>query len=648
MYAGFQGYVILKINAVQSISTPGELHDMREMRHKRMAQWISAVRRILGKCTIRRFMVACVWMGIVLPSAAIFLIFFTDTYRFFREELMKSQRMVLHEATFTMATTVDLINFSTTYVFLNDAIKNGLSTIAESDRDGVVIPVYEEIRKSITQIENSTLYPIGAKMVIVDQKGKLLTSETRIQLDNPIYEFAWYQHLLDAQGLPCWDARVGELWGMSEDAICSARVLYNARHEPLGIVAVFVPQNVFWAKIRSLQLDYRGNTYLIAKDGRIIASDVKTESEYLEPELLAELRQAEPFLDAGVWEFHLGYNDTGLLLPVGSTGFYLMNEVSVGMMLSGINRWFLVCFVWISVMFVVFIVFGFALAEGVSRPIRRMTETIRRIKEGERHLRMTSSGFRETRVLSASFNELYDMTQDLLVKVQRETELREQAHFEALRAQINPHFLFNTLNAIKWMAAINHDEKTADMIANLGRVLDHTLTRNQPMTNLKTELDILQAYIDILMMRYGNSFTYINEIDPALYSCQLPKFILQPIIENSIIHGLVHINHGFIRIWSKTDGTTLELYVQDNGIGMNQNVLDDILQGGSEKNPKMRLTGIGIRNVNDRLKIQYGPGYGLSVFSKKDQGFLAVLKIPLIRSSDSNEKEKDDAESADC
>ena len=613
-----------------------------------MKQWKEVAQKIIGKCTIRRFVVACVWMGIVLPAAVIFLIFFTDTYRFFREELMKSQRMVLQETTFTMATTIDLINFSTTYVFLNDHIKNGLNIVAENDADGIVIPAYEEIRKSITQIENSTLYPIGAKMVIADRKGKLLTSETRLQIDKPIEQCEWYSELLEAQGLPCWDTRIGELWGMKEQAICSARVLYNTRHEPLGIVAVFVPQDVFWTKIRSLHLDYRGNTYLIAKDGRIIASDPQTDRIYLPQELLAELRADQPTPDTGLREFQLGYNDTGLLLSVGSTGFYLLNEVSVDVMLSGINRWFLVCFIWIAALFAIFTALGFALAEGVSLPIQRMIQTIRRIKDGEQDLRMVSSGFQETQVLSASFNTLYDETQTLLFKVQKETELREQARFEALRAQINPHFLFNTLNAIKWMAAINHDVKTADMIANLGRVLDHTLTRNQPMTDLKTELEVLQAYIDILMLRYGNSFTYINETDPKLYSYRLPKFILQPIIENSIIHGLVHINHGFIRIWSEVDETTLQLYVQDNGVGADQHVLDKLLQGSGDGAPQMRLTGIGIRNVNDRLKMQYGNEYGLSVFSSKNKGFLAILKIPLIPSSNPDEKEEANAESTDC
>lgn len=168
----------------------------------------------IGRCSIKQILLAAVLLGIVLPFGGTFVLLFNRTYAFAAEELMNSQRMVLYETAYVMEASIDLVNYSTTYVYLSPTVKNSLNTAATSTADDAVFFAYEDVRRTLTQIENSTLYPVGAEIAIVDTHGKLLTSETRRQMDLPLESYSWYPEVLAAGACPA---------GMPPSANCGGR-----------------------------------------------------------------------------------------------------------------------------------------------------------------------------------------------------------------------------------------------------------------------------------------------------------------------------------------------------------------------------------------------------------------------------------------
>lgn len=179
---------------------------------------------------------------------------------------------------------------------------------------------------------------------------------------------------------------------------------------------------------------------------------------------------------------------------------------------------------------------------------------------------------------------------------------------EALRAQVNPHFLFNTLNAIRWMAIIRKADNIVACIDALATMLKYSMSRGGELVTLKDELDNINSYIYIYNCRYGNQFTLETDLDRELLELQVVKFILQPIVENAVIHGFKGSEkQGTIMIYGDVENGVLKLYVEDNGCGL-QN-------GEAEAQSGRKVTGIGIANVDARIKSAYGAQYGLLVYN---------------------------------
>ena len=202
----------------------------------------------------------------------------------------------------------------------------------------------------------------------------------------------------------------------------------------------------------------------------------------------------------------------------------------------------------------------------------------------------------------------------------RKTELK------ALQAQINPHFLYNTLDSIAWMCEQGRNSDAVKMVHALARLFRISISKGHELIPIAKEIEHAESYLQIQKYRYKNRFTYSFHVDPDCLKYLCNKITLQPIIENAINHGLdLLVDEGCIDVYVCQDGDDIVLRVQDNGVGMSQKQIESIMQHG----PKDR-TGIGIRNVNDRLQIYFGKEYGLHITSKLDVGTCVEIRMPKI------------------
>lgn len=265
----------------------------------------------------------------------------------------------------------------------------------------------------------------------------------------------------------------------------------------------------------------------------------------------------------------------------------------------------------------------------IYKPIQRMQYAIGEIKEGNYKTHIAVSSEDEFGQLSESFNAMSEHLADNTERlIQREREL-SNANIKMMQAQLNPHFLYNTLDTMKWIAKENGLQEIVSLSSNLAQILRMSISA-RPTIRLSEEIDLVKAYTEIQEIRFEDKFELIVEVPDALKDCMVPKLILQPIVENSIIHGFAEYEKGTVRICATAlEGEKLQITVQDDGAGMTQEKVEQLNCG--HLRPHTESTGhesIGCYNVNAIIKLNYGEEYGLYAESEKGAGTKVYLTIP--------------------
>ncbi|MFL0375407.1 sensor histidine kinase [Paenibacillus amylolyticus] len=286
-------------------------------------------------------------------------------------------------------------------------------------------------------------------------------------------------------------------------------------------------------------------------------------------------------------------------------------------------------------------IFNLFFMNRITGNIAVLVRFMRRVDDGDFNARVEGKGFDEMQLLAQGFNELLDRIGGLFRRVRAEQEQKAQAELRVLQAQIKPHFLFNTLESINGLALRGEGRKVSEMVTRLGNMLRISI-QDQEEIPLGEEIRHLQSYLEIQQYRFSDLFTYEVDIPPHLYSSILLKLTLQPLVENSIQHGFEGITYaGVLRISAYAERDHLVLCVEDNGIGIPQEMLarfeymaedppEDMLAEGAESLSSItERRGLGLRSVADRIRIQYGAGYGIFICSAPGYGTVIRCIIPL-------------------
>lgn len=262
----------------------------------------------------------------------------------------------------------------------------------------------------------------------------------------------------------------------------------------------------------------------------------------------------------------------------------------------------------------------------ITKPAKRLSEAMGEFEaETERFDFVPVNGTMEIASLSDSFAHMVIQIQNLMEQVRKEEISLRKTELSALQAQINPHFLYNTLDSIAWMCEEERNKEAVEMVTALARLFRISISRGHELITLEKEMQHAQSYLNIQKFRYEDQFTYKFEVDEQCLPYYCNKITLQPIIENAIYHGIDPSEQGHIQIEIRDKGDAILLSVEDNGVGMTEEECAEILN----REAKDR-TGIGIKNVNDRIRIYFGNKYGLKIFSEVDEGTRVEIWIPKI------------------
>ncbi|WP_422657075.1 sensor histidine kinase [Paenibacillus sp. EC2-1] len=291
--------------------------------------------------------------------------------------------------------------------------------------------------------------------------------------------------------------------------------------------------------------------------------------------------------------------------------------------------------VWIfAIMIIVaFILVSFYLVSNVTKPLSELLRQMDRVTEGDLNAKFMTTGSQELVKLGESFNHMTERVQDLLRHHELQEIEKRKAEFAALQSQINPHFLINTLNSIKFMALISKADNIRNMTHALTRLLASSFNRGGILTTIDEEMDHLKHYLYIMEIRFGRPIQTEWKVEGDLAGFYILKLLLQPILENSIIHGLKNVEYpGMIQIVVRKQGEDLLITIADNGVGMADTSSLSLDSDGSPH--KHSFSGMGNRNVHKRIQLHYGMRYGLKYGKNEPQGTIVTIRLPLIHTTE--------------
>lgn len=374
---------------------------------------------------------------------------------------------------------------------------------------------------------------------------------------------------------------------------------------------------------------------LINKDGVVMSSTDKSElgkrySNY--NEVKERLNGTQ-----GYFKTKLNHNPVTVLYTKSALNdWYLINVVPSKSLVGGNSTYY-----YLIVLAVILCgVFGFAFAKiqenSIIKPLDRLLKEMKKLKKGRFDIQIENSSKDEIGTISNEFVGMSNRLNELIQEVYVSKIYNQEAELELLTSQINPHFLYNTLDSIHWLAVKNKDYDVGDQIEALADIFRHVLSRGKDMVTIEEEINHLENYMFIMNARYKNRAKVKMEVDDSLRMHMIPKLIIQPLVENAMLHGLEpKMEGGVIQVSVKKEQKAVKITVMDNGVGVDEEIIREKLRDKKEVHNVFAL-----KNLDQRIKLKYGEGYGLTFKSEIGRGTVVEVDMPF------EEEERD--ENSDC
>lgn len=405
------------------------------------------------------------------------------------------------------------------------------------------------------------------------------------------------------------------------DGLVIARAVYDSDGEVSGYVLVRIPQGGFGALLGG-SFGEQNDVFLLDGTWRQIYCSDSIRADETISSLRAQLLSGAA-LGGGDYNVYLRQSpDTGFTLALRQPKVYTREVMAT--VYSTCAAMGILCLL-------LGLLCAWLLSRYLSKPVNELDEAMKRVEKGDYAAELSSDREDEMGRLTASFNRMTrEYRQNLERSVQRERELNE-TELSMMQAQLNPHFLYNTLDSIKWLGVTNGVPQVAAVASGLAVLLRAGISGDRLIT-LERELELLEKYLDIQSLRFEDLFAWEIDVDERFQHCIVPKLILQPLVENSIIHGVANMDDGYIKLSAREKSGTLILSVQDNGVGIPQDVLDWL------NDPDRDVPGghLGLKNVDRIVRLYYGGDYGISAYSAVGEGSRVELRLPMNKEGNGN------------
>jgi two-component system sensor histidine kinase YesM len=413
-------------------------------------------------------------------------------------------------------------------------------------------------------------------------------------------------------------------------AFTVVRKVIDKSLKPLGMIAVDANISVIEDQMSELDKVTNGESVIIDELGNVVYDSDK---QRMATNIINDRAVVQATGTKGSFYFERdGLKRLYIYTTSPNTNWKVMTSIPVSELTKDAvvirNVTWIATIITIIVALFISVVFSFAL----TNPLRKMMRLMKNVQEGDFNVQFQVKYRDEVGQLGNQFNRMIVRIDHLIQDIYLMETKKKEAELHALQSQINPHFMYNTLESIRMAAELNDDHIAADMIAILGKLLRYSISDLLEEVTLENEVLHMRNYVEMLNYRYPNRFKLETTISDDLRNYPIIKLVLQPIVENAIYHGMDD-NKPSMRIEMKSEQTSYGLWlrIKDDGLGMDEETLDRLNRSlaGAEEIVKRKSGGIGLKNVNERIKLHYGKTYGLKVTSVRGLGTEVILQLPL-------------------
>lgn len=479
--------------------------------------------------------------------------------------------------------------------------------------------------------------------------GELLESVPALRVRNnlDVTREAWFSYTLDrTENQHFFLPQVQQIFESSSDqyrwVIPMTRVVEITKGTDTvqGILLIHLNYTGLKLLLDGVTLGNEGYIYLIDGNREII---YHPRAQLIDSGLEHENNRAVSEYRDGIYqETFQGEERVITVKSVGYTGWKLIGVAPrQTVSLNSLKTQLLVVFVAAFILFLMSLVNSY-ISSRITTPIRKLELSVNEIEKGNLNAKVDAEGSYEIRHLGQSVQNMAKQIQVLMADIVSEHEKKRKQEFDTLQSQINPHFLYNTLDIIVWMIENEKPDQAVKAVTALARFFRISLSRGKSIITVKDELEHVRNYLMIQHMRFKNRFSYTIEAEDEVLDLASLKLMLQPLVENAIYHGMEFMDGDgeiFISAWK--EGEDLYLKVSDNGLGMTEEqvarLFSDTPHTGSS-----RGSGIGVKNVNERIRLYFGSEYGLSIESEPDEGTVVTIHLPAVAYSEIRQKEEHD------
>ena len=470
---------------------------------------------------------------------------------------------------------------------------------------------------------------------VITDRGKIYNYGNYMNVVDPDYaQEDWYKQLQASSGKMVWlGVYQHSLIDQVEDSPVFAfgRQIYDLNeHKPIGIVLYETnPQPVLDA-LENLKLGEHSQVYLMSPDGRFVtsATDPTPKVENL-PTLptsqnVMVQQESERLVVASKLSF---------------SGWWVMSitpDKDLNVELIEMKRYLLIV---ISALILVSTLIASIVSQTISSPLKKLIREMRQVEVGNFRGMVNVSSYQEINILVASFNRMVRRIEELIERVKLSSVSEKNAELHALQSQVNPHFLYNTLDMIYWMLDEEGNEQLGELVLSLSSMFRYSSQwEDGAEVSLREELEQINHYLKIISIRLEGRLQIITEIDERWLNIRVPKMTVQPVIENAVKHGLESLGRqGILKVYTREEGPVLRLIVEDNGNGMNEEQLARLQASLNGDSPKEGgKGGIGLQNLHRRLQYMFGECYGLQIQSFPGEGTQVAIVLPVSVEGDNN------------
>jgi len=403
--------------------------------------------------------------------------------------------------------------------------------------------------------------------------------------------------------------------------------------EYIGAVVIRTNESFFADIYRSIDIGTGADLFIIDSNGVVVSTRTKEipfQGEYKEPALINRVKDYEK---RGCNVFNMMIGNKPYLIayaPIENAEWYVISTIPHAylnsdsakirnrIILLGVGSFLLA--VLLSIIF----------TNSLSQPLNRLIKIMEEVKRGNLEVQLSDDNPDELGEVTRNFNAMVKEVRNLMNDIKNKENQKRIAELKALQAQINPHFLSNVLNTAKLMASAQKADNLESLLTSLIQLLNVSMGKEDDLITVRKEIQYLENYLNIQEFRYYHKFKVNLEIEADLLDYKLPKFLLQPILENSIIHGIgSKKGQGVIEVKGFTYEGKMIFIITDDGIGMTQERINRILKEDSVS--PNHFCGIGIKNVQERIKLYFGEGYGLRIDSSPNHFTTVEITLPILQ-----------------